>query len=152
MLVKTNELVGLPLDWAVAQIDPTCNGLEWKAKAESRIFVGFAMIDGVMQPCAYLSNGSCLSEKLGMRRNGVQEYSPSTNWSQCGPLIFDEMVCIEHFRPEWGDYFAVAWTQDCRVPRKLEGATPLIAVCRAVVAAKLGDEVEIPDELVNQPA
>lgn len=35
-------------------------------------------------------------------------------------------------------------------PYRAEGETPQIAICRAVVAAKLGDEVDIPDELMNE--
>ncbi len=31
----------------------------------------------------------------------------------------------------------------------VKGERPLIAVCRAVVATKLGDEVDIPDELME---
>lgn len=34
-------------------------------------------------------------------------------------------------------------------PYRGEGETPQIAICRAVVASKLGDEVDIPDELME---
>ena len=67
-------------------------------------------------------------------------YAPSTNWAQGGPLI-------ENFGP----FFNMAHGQiRCAMNNAVQyGDTYLIAICRAIVAAKLGDEVEVPNELAG---
>lgn len=82
-------------------------------------------------------------------RNGLLGcYSPSTDWSQGGPIIerikgfqFKQWLeckpdtcCEAHIHNYEGD-----WIQF--------GPTPLIAAMRCYVASKLGDEVEVPEEL-----
>lgn len=67
---------------------------------------------------------------------------PSFDWSQCGPLIAEYLQKFEKYGS--GDFFA-----DCGGRETCYSApTPQIAICRAVVAAKLGDEVEIPSDLI----
>lgn len=64
----------------------------------------------------------------------------STNWVLGGPIIereeFSGLKC--YGKGDWecsnGDIFC-------------EGPTPLIAAMRCFVASKLGDEVEIPDDI-----
>ena len=73
-------------------------------------------------------------------------YSPSTDWSQGGPIIEQEDMKITR----WDDY--PNWT--ARHPLdpnrfSLQGDTPLIASMRCYVASKLGDEVEVPEELLR---
>lgn len=42
------------------------------------------------------------------------------------------------------------WTAGTKgVAQAFTGPTPLIAICRCHIASQLGDEVEVPDELVN---
>ncbi len=67
-------------------------------------------------------------------------YRPSTDWAQGGPIIERERVDVlyEH---------DLRWIA---VPQKgIEsyGPTPLIAAMRCYVASKLGDDIEIPEEL-----
>jgi hypothetical protein len=99
MKIKTSELTGAALDWAVAE----CENV-------------------------YCFDGS---------------YTPSTNWSQGGPII----------EREWIDLHCVndsLWEAECPAPGGLamqNGPTPLIAAMRCYVASKLGDEVEIPEEI-----
>ena len=80
-------------------------------------------------------------------------FEPSTNWSHGGPIIEREgieLLCnhpvIGGKDPAWGvwDGFACSWKT-----RSLHyhGPTPLIAAMRCYVASKLGDEVEVPEEL-----
>ena len=113
MRVKTNELTGAALDWAVAK----CAELPF--------------------PFAYDDYG--------------REYpvSPSTLWAQGGPIIERERMTVEFF--EDGNYpGGGAWlsTHIIRPYFNEEiGPTPLIAAMRCYVASKLGDEVEIPEEL-----
>ena len=76
--------------------------------------------------------------------NGQEEFwttdNYSTNWALGGPIIereeFSGLKC--YGKDEWecnnGDIFC-------------DGPTPLIAAMRCYVASKLGDEVEVPEEL-----
>jgi hypothetical protein len=69
-------------------------------------------------------------------------YAPSTNWAQGGPIIEREKI-----NPEWMPR-SECWMANCVADRApYEGPTPLIAAMRCYVASKLGDEVEIPEEL-----
>jgi len=77
-----------------------------------------------------------------------QNWCPSTAWSQGGPIIEridgfelkrwvyarDDLKCEAHIHNLDGDWI-------------MFGPTPLIATMRCYVASKLGDEVEVPDEL-----
>ncbi|EOL9041322.1 DUF2591 domain-containing protein [Cronobacter turicensis] len=79
-----------------------------------------------------------ISEPIGCYR-----FEPSTNWSHGGPLIdenniwlSDDGLCVASCEPHTRRYIA-------------EGDTNLIAICRAVVAARLGEEVEIPTDLIG---
>jgi hypothetical protein len=74
---------------------------------------------------------------------GYAEHEYSTDWSQGGPII----------EREWVDLHCVndsLWEAECPAVGGLamqNGPTPLIAAMRCYVASKLGDEVEIPEEL-----
>jgi hypothetical protein len=103
MKIKTNELTGAALDWAVAK----CEG-------------------GVGE-----------NQLLGAW------YAPSTNWSQGGPIIEREGMTIALDAFGWEARHYDGETE----PWTMTGDTPLIAAMRCYVASKLGDEVEIPEEL-----
>jgi len=65
----------------------------------------------------------------------------STDWAFCGPIIERERITIE-----WeGD--PDSWCACIMADQEVYGPTALIAAMRCYVASKLGDEVEIPDEL-----
>jgi hypothetical protein len=117
MKIKTSELTGAALDWAVAQCE---------SYPVSMSKTGYLIFCDPLIQC-------------GPR--GTQ-YSPSTNWSQGGPIIERELITIQPVvRPDgW-----MARTQ--RQDSVWEGPTPLIAAMRCYVVSKLGDEVEVPDEL-----
>ena len=72
----------------------------------------------------------------------------STDWSQGGLIIEREFIDIRHFRG--GTMYWEAWTP---APERRDGEvseygpTPLIAAMRCLVTSKLGDTVEIPEEL-----
>jgi hypothetical protein len=103
--MKTSELTGAALDWAVAK----CVG------------------DGVAEFTA-----------AGWR------FNPSTNWAQGGPIIEREGITLASPNPIDADWCAMLWGAQA----KQSGTTPLIAAMRCYVASKLGDEVEIPKELI----
>ena len=70
----------------------------------------------------------------------------SSVWGQGGPIIEREKIHLTH---RYGELLSGNnWTAFLDKPhRYAEGATPLIAAMRCYVASKLGDEVEIPEEL-----
>ena len=102
--MKTSELTGAALDWAVAK----CEGVIYHGPAWTKY---------------------------------------STDWAQGGPIIEREGINLDNYtkNPKWS-----AWTP---APDRESGEaqaygpTPLIAAMRCYVASKLGDEVEIPEEL-----
>lgn len=102
--IKTSELTGAALDWAVAK----CEGTE---------------------------------HLFDSHEAGRLEYS--VDWSQGGPIIEREGIGIK-LRIDGEDEHA--WLADDGL-RMFTGPTPLIAAMRCYVASKLGDEVEVPEEL-----
>lgn len=69
-------------------------------------------------------------------------WSPSTIWHQCGALI--EKYEIKLFRDCLSDAQDV-WTADIASGPEASGKTPLIAICRAVVAYEIGDTISCPE-------
>jgi len=120
MKIKTYRLSGAALDWAVA-------------KAEGRT-------DIQVHPDGEIS--------------GQDEFDYETDWSLGGPIIEREGIEVlcnlslaqaKAFKEANPDWFA------CRKQKRSDhfhGTTPLIAAMRCYVASKLGDEVDVPEELV----
>ena len=113
--MKTSELTGPALDWAV-----------WKCAG------GIAAYPETGKGAAFL--------KL-WKGNSAKYVHPSTDWSQGGPIIEREEIGVftKGFNPEWQAKFQIGTAS--------YGPTPLIAAMRCYVASKLGDEVDIPEEL-----
>jgi len=107
MKIKTSELTGPALDWAVAK----CEG------NEITIRKGYLWIP-------------------------TECYS--TDWSQGGPIIEREGINLRRSFDEDG-WTASVWRNNTTIFE--HGETALIAALRCYVASKLGDEVEIPEEL-----
>jgi hypothetical protein len=105
--MKTNELTGAALDWAVAK----CENVVYHGPAWTKF---------------------------------------STDWAQGGPIIEQEEIGIKRNSP-CSD--GRQWEASPSITAKGAGGkwgygpTPLIAAMRCYVASKLGDEVEIPEEL-----
>ena len=112
MKVKTSELTGAALDWAVAK----CEGI----------------------PTA---------EFLALQKlpasDDFWKYPYSTDWAQGGPIIEREGITLRNH------IHGAAWDAEIEYEDTYlySGPTPLIAAMRCYVASKLGDEVEIPEEL-----
>ena len=115
--MKTSELTEHALDWAVA-------------KAEGHD--------------AEFNYGEVVSFKLVMGNEYRLVWKPSTNWAQGGVIIEREQISIEHKTSEgvW-----VATRIEGSAVSETYGHTPLIAAMRSYVASKLGDEVDVPNEL-----
>lgn len=75
----------------------------------------------------------------------------STEWAQGGPIIERERVEITPpTSPDDPDQtWMAAVIPCCDIGRLQTGSTPLIAAMRCYVGSKMGDEVEIPDELLH---
>jgi hypothetical protein len=70
-------------------------------------------------------------------------FKPSTDWSQGGPIIEREGITVRR-------YTDALWDASIgRLDYVADGPTPLIAAMRCYVASKLGDEVDVPDELME---
>jgi hypothetical protein len=71
------------------------------------------------------------------------EWNPTRNWSQGGPIIEREGINII----QSGSWFAEMDADHSGGVIHAEGGTPLIAAMRCYVSSKLGDEVDVPEEL-----
>ena len=126
MKVKTADLIGPALDWAVA------------------------VVEGLTEEHAWTT----IEIFKAIRAGGGYWYS--TDWSAAGPLIERDCIGLEKHRLEgqrqWAacDWHPVAVRGHTCLERSkyVYGPTPLIAAMRCVVAANLGDEIEIPEELL----
>jgi hypothetical protein len=112
-MMKTADLIGPALDWAVA----ICEG---------------HIIHAIpaLPPYAFLVNNSI-------------PFRPSRNWGDGGPIIEREKIDIEHIAYLGAD----PWGAMIDTRNEQTGPTPLIAAMRCYVASKLGDEVDVPEEL-----
>jgi hypothetical protein len=78
----------------------------------------------------------------------------STDWAQGGPIIEREVILIDGYFSDgrsyksWATSMYLHWNETPDF--EAHGTTPLIAAMRCFVKSKLGDEVEIPNEL-NTP-
>ena len=144
--IKASELTGAALDWAVAK----CEGI-------------LDPVHGEPQPRVVLYSDQW---NRYMRLNPPPQvyysdrYEPSTDWAQGGPIIEREITKV--FRNVGGTWSAMI-LKDIPIPfedrgtslaltRRAQwngaGPTPLVAAMRCYVASKLGDEVEVPEELI----
>lgn len=115
--VRTADLTGAALDWAVA-----------KAIGELEFIV--------------ITNGS-----HSLIHMDGYTWSPSTDWSQCGPLINRFKVMVDH------DFEEYSTSQEpCYAESNYYwaiGETELIAICRTIVKRHFGEAINVPAELVE---
>ena len=110
--MKTSELSGAALDWAVAK----CEGIEW---SNSDLFQG--------------------------RYQGDSAGAYSTDWAHGGEIIEREKIRLD---TAW-NYVDGTWAARIdTVGGWWEGETPLVAAMRCYVVSKLGDEIDVPEELL----
>ncbi len=119
--MKTSELTGPALDWAVAKCEghiDNPNGWLYEATLEE------------------VADGS---------------YHPSTNWAQGGPIIEREKLELRpglYGSEIWACWGQTQHGERLSQQGKT-GPTPLIAAMRCYVASKLGPEVDVPAELLS---
>jgi len=123
--MKTANLTGAHLDY-------------WTARAE-----GVPVADLELR-----ANGTlCVRNIRGAPGKivAVQVLDYSTNWALAGPLVEKHTMqvykgCNQESFPGWSAALGLA--HDYEADDVQMGDTPLIAICRAVVRAAFGDEVE----------
>lgn len=127
-IIQTKDLAGAQLDWAVAKAEGHRID-DYEADNGSNIIGvtahGFTRI---------IHGGSTL-EKI---RYGT--YQPSTEWLHAGPIIEREMLGTMPVSDAW-------WRAGDVDGANGYGPTPLVAAMRCYVAAKLGDQVDVPEVL-----
>lgn len=77
----------------------------------------------------------------------IVKYRPSTDWKFGGPLIEQHQIELVWDGVDGKALWWKATHQD--IAQFQMGETPLIAACRAIVAARLGEVVNVPAELVS---
>ena len=125
--MKTSDLIGPALDWAVE----LALGTHWSP------------------------NGYFCHSITEFNRNPKHAYS--IDWAQGGQIIEREGIFPTLTDLERNDDGSVSFTRVFRAKTPAQyleqdegvyGPTPLVAAMRCLVASKLGDDVEIPQELL----
>ena len=122
--MRVSELQGAALDWAVAK----CEG-----------YTGLHKIAGRMPHEPQLGIWPPRKEYGVM---DLWELSYSTDWAQGGPIIEREKINLGWVFCDGREF----WTATMYLAES-EGPTPLVAAMRCYVASRLGDEIELPEEL-----
>ena len=133
MKIKSSELTGAALDWAVAKADNNLYPIGDVRLLDRTVFT--------------ITAGDYENPDLW------QQYAPSIDWAQGGPIIERELMqafSYEKYSPNepWfveKNHFGRHHKAGRSYAR---GSTILIAAMRCYVSVKLGDEVDIPDELL----
>ena len=124
--MKTSELTGVALDWAVAKC--VYPDLVWGSSIGVHHASHQIVIPHLPEPKCY--------------------WNPSTDWAQGGPIIEREgidlyqstgRICAAMWENIPGGGRLIAEVKDC--------PTPLIAAMRCYVVSKLGNDIELPEEL-----
>ena len=113
--MKTSELTGYLLDWAVGK----CEGL-------------------TIESDWWDWDRLCFVDEFNV------DFEPTDNWMQGGAIIEREIIGLDYDAAE-GWQARDFDTQQITAT----GKTPLEAAMRCYVASKLGDQVEVPDELIS---
>ena len=124
MKLKASELTGAALDWAVAKCEG--RGIEFEDPKDP-----WLTLDGIAhQP--------------------LHSYTPSTDWAQGGPIIEQERFAVWFEKHDDVDSGLPIWfAQDGYAPA-MQGTTPLIAAMRCYVAGMLGNEIEVPESILDE--
>ena len=132
--MKTVELNGAALNWAVSQIE----GYEW-----------VIMNDNAGEHWRLFKKGKVLE---------LRHYQPSSNWSIAGGIIERCFITLDVATTDYDDeeddvvrlpkpvwYAAMDSGDDGEI--LVRGETPLIAAMRCYVVANYGEEIDIPEEV-----
>ena len=134
--IKTAELTGPKLDWAVAE----CEKVRTYVRPYEHTMTGLCILD---------------ADLVDMETDDAQELRYSRDWAQGGPIIYREGIStrLNHKQAQlWEAYIWLPTQHDQSEADSNSytafGATALQAAMRCYVASKLGSEVEVPKELL----
>jgi hypothetical protein len=117
--MKTNELTGTALDWAVA-------------KAEGLLAFGWEDDMGLL--------------KITLSTGETEYFTPTMKWEQSGPIIEREGISVM-YRTGVRMIANINGQYEQTIGHLHKGNLGLIVAMRCYVASKLGDDIEIPKEL-----
>ena len=145
--INVSEATNTQLDWLVAK----CEGLPLRLDP-----MGFRQ----GHPTSPLSGwwvwyGTPESAIIGFcpkRQPAHKGYSPTTDWSQMGPIIERQELelhkwGVEGWEAKDTNYKYLNTPQEQSAFAEGYGETALIAAARCFVVSKLGETVEVPEEL-----
>lgn len=120
--VKVSKLIGLALDWAVAFVE----GVPIKLADSISDDGDLRVIEDIDAPIDY-------------------RFNPSTDWRLAGPFIASRRICHSWLSQDLWEAYPARPNEPTIYMR---GPTPLIAICRSIVANKVGEVLCVPKELV----
>lgn len=124
--VKPADLAGEALGWAVG-------------KAEG--------LDVFLAPPQYGNPWRVFARYKATATGHIKRYNPWEDWALGGPLLEKHMVslhCPQSTDDVWAGWVITNNGEFCQA-----GDSAPIAACRAIVAARLGETVQVPKELIN---
>ena len=104
-----------------------------------------AALDWAVAKCIYEPDDVVICEgRVFAYDDATKGFNPSTNWTQGGPIIEREGISVATDDVEpWCGFIEDDETNTLF----FSGPTPLIAAMRCYVASKMGDEIELPEEV-----
>lgn len=124
MKIKTADLSGDNLEWAVA----LCESYIFHGRVDAHLYYVHAHNKGGLFTPAF-----------------------SSDWALGGPIVERERINFEQIPSDEVDW--KAWMYPINEWNTFSGIqygpTQLVAAMRCYVQSKLGDEIEIPDEIIN---
>jgi hypothetical protein len=122
--MKVSDLNEAALDWAAAKC------------------LGFKYI--------HVFKGDRVQVMVSNKKDSSYYFNPSDNWAQGGEIIEQEEISIKHVVPAMRDSIWQAFpslTAKGAGGKWGVGPTPLVAAMRCYVATRLGEDIELPEEL-----
>lgn len=132
MKIKTSELIGPALDWAVAKL---LEKEDRKITLLRPTDIGWIVEREVEYDSA----------------PNFERFWPSRSWAQGGSIVDRRRISVRTYAREghpWVAFVDFGGSSVSGVKAKQYGPTPLIAAMRCYVASEWGDEVDVPEELV----
>lgn len=143
MKIKTAELLGPPLDWAVAKAEGLLDHITFNHEMTHPLVLSKVQVYG---PSIFPAQGWPIIDREGISVVCCEgDWSHKTGYSKFWIADIGKQCTSEVYGSQ-GDHYGTSYTID---EGAMRGPTSLIAAMRCFVASKLGDEVDVPEELVS---